>query len=74
MVVYGSGIADGNAHAHHDLPVLVAGCGGKTIETGRHIKYPKDTPMTNLYLSILERVGAPTTRLGDSSGLLSQLS
>jgi len=74
MVVYGSGIADGNAHAHHDLPVLVAGRGRKTIETGRHIKYPKDTPMTNLYLSILERVGAPTTRLGDSSGLLSQLS
>ena len=74
MVVYGSGIADGNAHAHHDLPVLFAGRGGNTIQTGRHVKYSKDTPMTNLFLSMMERVGAPVTRIGDSSGTLSQLS
>jgi hypothetical protein len=74
MVVYGSGIADGNAHAHHDLPVVFAGRGGKTIETGRHVKYAKDTPMANLFLSMMERVGAPVTRIGDSSGVLSQLS
>ena len=59
MIVYGSGIADGNSHAHHDLPVLLAGRGGGDLETGRHVRYPKDTPMANLYLSILERMGAP---------------
>lgn len=73
MIVYGSGIADGNSHAHHDLPVLLAGRGGKTIETGRHVKYAKNTPMTNLYLSMLDRVGASTPRIGDSSGLLANL-
>lgn len=73
MIVYGSGIADGNSHAHHDLPVLLAGGGGGTIQTGRHVRYPKNTPMANLYLSILERAGVPTTRLGDSSGLLPDL-
>ena len=73
MIVYGSGIADGNSHAHHDLPVLLAGRGGKTIETGRHVKYAKNTPMTNLYLSMLDRVGASTPRIGDSSGLLADL-
>lgn len=73
MIVYGSGIADGNSHAHHDLPVLLAGKGGNTIQAGRHIRYTKDTPMTNLYLSMLDRVGASTARLGDSSGLLANL-
>jgi hypothetical protein len=73
MIVYGSGIADGNSHAHHDLPVLLAGKGGSTIQTGRHIRYAKDTPMTNLYLLMLDRVGASTARLGDSSGLLANL-
>jgi hypothetical protein len=73
LIVYGSGIADGNSHAHHDLPVLLAGRGGGTLEPGRHVRYPKDTPMTNLYLSLLERVGTPVSRLGDSTGPLSQL-
>jgi hypothetical protein len=73
MIVYGSGIGDGNRHNHDDLPVLLAGKGGGTIETGRHVKYGKDTPMTNLYLSMLERMGAPAQRVGDSTGLLGQL-
>ncbi len=74
MVVYGSGIADGNSHAHHDLPVVVAGRGGGAVRTGRHVRYPKDTPMTNLYLSMLDAVGAPVERLGDSTGRLKDLS
>src|SRR4051812_8087578 len=73
MVVYGSGIGDGNRHNHDDLPVLVAGKGGGTIQTGRHIKYEKNTPMTNLYLSMLERMGSPAQRVGDSTGPLGQL-
>jgi hypothetical protein len=73
MVVYGSGLGDGNAHNHDNLPVLVAGKGGGTIQTGRHVRYPFDTPMTNLFLSLLDRVGAKTERLGDSTGLLPDL-
>jgi hypothetical protein len=74
MVVYGSGIADGNSHAHDDLPVLLAGRGGGSIQTGRHVRYPKNTPMANLFLSMLERAGVATPRLGDSTGPLDQLS
>ncbi len=73
MVMYGSGIADGNAHAHHDLPIILLGRGGGTIEPGRHIRYPRKTPLTNLYLSMLDRMGAPTDKLGDSTGRLEGL-
>lgn len=73
MIVYGAGLGDGNAHNHDNLPVLVAGGGGGTISSGRHVKLPSETPMTNLFLSLLDRVGAPTERLGDSTGLLKQL-
>lgn len=73
MIVYGSGIGDGNRHNHNDLPVLLAGRGGGTIRTGRHVRYSDDTPLNNLFLSMLDRVGAPTDSLGDSSGRLEQL-
>jgi len=56
MIVYGSGISDGNRHNHDDLPVLLAGKGGGTIKTGRHVVYPRRTPLNNLYLSMLERL------------------
>lgn len=74
MVVYGSGIADGNRHTHHDLPVLVAGRGGGALHTGRHIRYPGETPMNNLYMSLLDRVGVHTENLGDATGKLAHLS
>jgi hypothetical protein len=74
MVVYGSAIADGNAHAHHDLPVLLAGKGGGAFKPGRHIRYPKDTPMTNMFLTMLDQVGVRPPRLGDSTGKLAGLS
>ena len=74
MIVYGSAIEDGMSHAHHDLPVLLAGRGGGTIKPGRHVRYAKNTPMANLFLSMLDRMGAPTERLGDSTGRLDQLS
>jgi hypothetical protein len=73
MIVYGSGISDGNRHNHDDLPVLLAGRGGGTIKAGRHVRYPKETPLTNLYLSMLDRAGVPTQRLGDSTGRLTSL-
>jgi hypothetical protein len=74
MVVYGSGLADGNRHTHHDLPVLLAGRGNGTLKPGRHLKYEKETPMTNLFLSMLERMSVRTDNLGDSNGPLPGLS
>ena len=74
MIVYGSGISDGNRHAHDDLPVLMLGKGNGSISTGRHMKVDKEVPMANLFLSMLDRVGAPTERLGDSTGKLAGLS
>jgi hypothetical protein len=69
MIVYGGGIADGNRHNHDDLPVLLAGKGNGTLTPGRLIEAPKGTPMTNLYLSLLDRMGAKAQRIGDSTGV-----
>ena len=73
MITYGSGIEDGNSHAHHNLPVILAGRGGGTITPGRHLKYEKNTPMANLFLSLMERMGVDAPRFGDSTGKLDQL-
>jgi len=73
MIVYGSGIADGDAHNHNDLPIALFGRGGGTIKPGRHLRVPNETPLTNLYLSMLERMGAKTEKLGDSTGPLTVL-
>lgn len=69
MIVYGSAIGDGNAHNHDNLPILLAGRGGGTIESGRHVVY-QPTPMNNLYLSLLDRMNAGVEQFGDSSGRL----
>jgi hypothetical protein len=73
MILYGSGISDGNRHNHDDLPILLAGNAGGQIETGRHIKYRHDTPLTNLYLTMLDKLGAPTKTFGDSTGPIENL-
>jgi hypothetical protein len=72
MVLYGSGNGDGNRHNHDDLPILLVGRGGGTIETGRHIRIPRrpEIPITNLFLALFERMGAPTRSFGDSTGVL----
>jgi hypothetical protein len=68
MIVYGSGNADGNAHSHTNLPVIVAGGAGGTFSPGRHVKF-KSQPMSNLYLSMLDRMGVDgVPRHGDSTG------
>ncbi|MDB6065779.1 MAG: hypothetical protein JWR26_1987 [Pedosphaera sp.] len=74
MIVYGSGLSDGNTHSHENLPIVVAGGGGGTIQTGRHVRLDKQTPLNNLYLSMLDRMGAPAEKMGDSNGKLVQLS
>jgi len=73
MIVYGSGNSDGNRHNHDDLPVLFVGKGGGTIAGGGHVRFPRETPITNLYLSMLERVGITAARFGDSTGKLTGL-
>lgn len=73
MVVYGSAIADGNAHSHENLPVLLAGGGAAGLKTGTHIRYPRGTPMTNLYLTLLDRMGVNAESIGDSTGELNHL-
>ena len=73
MILYGSAISDGNRHNHDDLPILLAGGGGGTIRGGRYVKYEKETPLNNLFLSMAHRMGAPLDSIGDSKGLLTQL-
>ena len=73
MIVFGSGLADPNRHAHHDLPILLAGRGGGDLKTGRHVDFPQETPMTNLYLSMLDRMGVTAGHVGDSTGKLEQI-
>jgi hypothetical protein len=74
MVVYGSGLADGNRHTHEDLPVLLAGRGNGRIKPGRHIIYKPGTPITNLYLSLLDILGVHPEKIGDSTGRVEHLS
>lgn len=73
MIVYGSGISDGNRHTHHDLPVLLAGRGNGALKPGRHIRFPAETPMANLFLSMLDRMNVPIDHLGDSNGKVADL-
>jgi hypothetical protein len=73
MIVYGSGLADGNSHQHHNLPTVLAGRARGTIRPGRHIRYPNETPITNLYLSMLDRLGVEVPSIGDSTGRLEGL-
>ena len=68
MIVYGAGMADSNAHASQNLPILLAG--GAAGVGGRHILFPEDTPLINLHLSLLDKLGVPVDTLGDSTGRL----
>lgn len=74
MIVYGSGLSDGNQHAHSDLPVVVAGRGAGALKPGQHLRFPTGTPMTNLYLTVLDRAGVRPESIGDSTGKINHLS
>jgi hypothetical protein len=74
MIAYGSGISDGNLHDHGDLPLIIAGSANGQLKPGRHIRYAKGTPMANLFVSMLDRMGVEPTRFGDSDGKLDRLS
>jgi hypothetical protein len=74
VILYGSSISDGNAHTHHDLPLVLAGGAAGQIKGGRHIRYPKETPMNNLLLAMLDKAGVRAEHLGDSTGKAQYLS
>ncbi|MDZ4820233.1 MAG: DUF1552 domain-containing protein [Planctomycetota bacterium] len=74
MLTFGSGIGDGDRHNHDKLPLVLVGKAGDTIKTGRHIQYRHETPLANLWLSMLDRIGAQDVeKLGDSTGRLKEL-
>jgi hypothetical protein len=74
MIVYGAGLADGNRHSHEDLPTLIAGRGGNKIKTGRRMVYRRETPMCNMFLSMMDIMGAQNVEhFGDSTGRLNGL-
>jgi hypothetical protein len=66
MVLFGAGMRDGNAHNPRNLPLVLAGRGGGTLATGRHLVYEKNTPLSDLYVGMLNRVGAPVKNFADS--------
>jgi hypothetical protein len=70
LILFGSGLRDGNAHDPHNLPIVVAGRAGGTFVPGQHLEYDRDTPLTNLYVSMLNALGAPVDQFADSTGPL----
>lgn len=72
MISYGSSISDGNVHSHRNLPTVVLGRGNGGLKPGRHLVY-KETPMTNLFLTLLDRMGVKSEKLGDSNGEVEHL-
>jgi hypothetical protein len=73
MIVYGAGLSDGNRHLHEDLPTLIAGKAGGAFKTGRRIVARRETPMCNLHLTMMDRMGVHMDEFGDSTGHLEGL-
>lgn len=73
-LIYGSGISDGNIHFHMDLPIVVVGSAGGRLKGGRHLRYDNDTPLANLFVSLLDKLDVPVEQFGDSTGQLPYLS
>jgi len=68
MVLQGSGISNSDQHSHIDLPLVLVGGGAGSLKGGRHLRFPKDTPMNNLHLALLDKVGVDVSKFGDSTG------
>ena len=73
-IVYGSGMSESNAHLHTSLPIVVAGSAAGRIKGGRHLRFPRGTPVTNLYLTLLDKLDVPVESVGDSTGRIEHLS
>ena len=70
LILYGSAMSDGNQHNHGPLPIILAGGASGALRGGRHLRHPKDTTMSNLLLATLDKLGVPTEKFGDSTGML----
>lgn len=73
MVLYGAGICDGDRHNHDDLPLLLAGKAGGKIKTGKHLVFKNNTPMTNLFLSMADKLNIHVDKFGDSTGKIVEI-
>ena len=73
LFLYGTGISDSNTHFHDDLPIALVGGKNAGVRGGRYIRYPADTPLANLHVTILEKLGVPVEAFGDSTGQLDRL-
>ena len=73
LFLYGTGISDSNTHFHDDLPIALVGGKNAGIKGGRYVRYPEDTPLANLHVTILEKLGVPVEAFGDSTGKLDRL-
>jgi hypothetical protein len=67
-LLYGTGMGDCNAHDPRSIPLLLAGGGAGQLRGGRHLKFPKETPLANLHLTLLDKFGVRLDRIGDSTG------
>ena len=74
ILLFGSGISNSDRHTHGPLPTFVVGGGAGTLKGGRHLVYPEHTPLTNLQLTLLNKLGVPAETLGDSNGQFKELS
>jgi hypothetical protein len=74
MIIYGAGLADGNRHTHEDLPTMLVGRGAGHVSPGRRIVYRKETPMSNLFLTMMDNMGVHAEHFGDSTGRVEPLS
>jgi hypothetical protein len=73
-IIYGAGMSDGNGHDPKNLPILLLGAGAGQIKSGRHLRYAKGTPLANLHVTLLDKLGVPIDNIGDSNGELTDLS
>jgi len=69
-IIYGAGMGEGNSHAQEGIPIVLAGGAAGQLKGGRHIRYPKGTQLANLHVSLLEKLGAPVDKIGNSNGRL----
>ena len=73
MIVYGSSLSDGNAHSNSNIPVVLAGHGGGALKPGRHVDLGEKTPMSNLYVRMLQEFGVNQRDFGDANGVLRKI-
>ena len=73
LYLYGSGMGDSDAHDHTDLPIIVAGGAAGNMTGNRHLKFPKGTPLSNLHLTLLNKVGIDLDSFADSTGTINEL-